>query len=420
MNTTFKPITNTAIKRAQHADPNMQCCLIENCAKTQAVHIVHVYSRETRMVTVSSTLDVECRILTEILIGGVNGMGLDHGKGTLNLDTRQNIYFLGASMHRLCKDRKWALLPEKDIVHQYYDKNRREPFERNNFPNIEGDTFQYKLLPIDIEDIYVTRETSDPTNGTVTVHNHLFDDLPCITSHIHPTFAIIHLGQLLVDPLTPNKRALFSKIPWLIDVRTLYLTWSARLPGDAEKSTAFHTIPSGNQGSTGSPSVLDGEETCTPLRRIQNLQVQPAQAELSSRNNFTLVPSGNHSIAPSRVNIPPCKRTSRKRSSAEVFDDQETTHKTRILTSNALQRQDERNDLESVKWTSVRLAKWAQKSGTPLPPSPSPSPPPPPPLSSDSPRHRTPTLKPALRRSARIKGRARTRKTQTTRHFLLF
>lgn len=79
-------------------------------------------------------------------------------KGTLNLDTRQNIFFrefsrlasvewpsdhhptVGAAVHALYKSRKWALLPSEEIIDQYLTepcgKYLGIPLDREDFPNI--------------------------------------------------------------------------------------------------------------------------------------------------------------------------------------------------------------------------------------------------------------------------------------------
>lgn len=58
MTLTLKPITDAAIKRAQASDPNSQRCLIENCSKSQAVALAHVFSRESLTHLVSTLIEL--------------------------------------------------------------------------------------------------------------------------------------------------------------------------------------------------------------------------------------------------------------------------------------------------------------------------------------------------------------------------
>ncbi|KAF9037549.1 hypothetical protein BJ165DRAFT_561915 [Panaeolus papilionaceus] len=383
MHTVLKPIQIGAIKRAQAADPNSQRCLVENCSTTQAVEVAHVFSRDSDIVLVE-TLEWNWAM----------------AKGSLNLDTRQNVFFLGASMHKLYKDKKWVLLPDKDIIYEYFDAKRVNPLSRHHFPKIEGDTFEYRLFPLDdLEDIYVTRQSSDPHQPNVTVHRYPFDDLPPIISHVHPKYALLQLGYLFHSRSIRNIKSLVVKFPWLRDVLELYVSWTSIIPDCAATTRSY--IPNPHPEAIGlslPPCDSDDEGSCTPLRRIRGLDGQVVtRPNLSSRNRGVPV-SDHRSGATSRINNPPCHRpTAKKRSAPEVVDQSGPPQKKQILTSDALKMQSERDDLESVKWTSHSLGIWAQDCGTP-------SLPPPPP----SPSTPAPAVKPLLRRSARI--RARTRK----------
>ena len=81
-------------------------------------------------------------------------------KGTLNLDTRRNVFFrkslhaetnlkldqtkyycyaVGSSMRDLYESGKWALLPPEEVVDKYLSKprgryNRGNPLDREDFP----------------------------------------------------------------------------------------------------------------------------------------------------------------------------------------------------------------------------------------------------------------------------------------------
>ncbi|KAF9037600.1 hypothetical protein BJ165DRAFT_1501962 [Panaeolus papilionaceus] len=376
----LKPITNAAKRRAQSADPNLRRCLIENCSKTQAVEVAHVFSRES---------------LTYLIEGLEWNWAMK--KGTLNLDTRQNIFFLGASMHEMYKNKIWALLPEKDVVYQYFDKEGSCPLKRPKFPQVEGDTFQYKILPIqDMEDVYITRQTTN-SNEPFAVHDYPFEDLPTITSHVHPKFAILHLGQILRNRGVPTKKTLMQKLPWLEDVSELFTWWTSRVPDYAKNHLPYIDLSSNSPShSPESISVLSNRDLDTPPRRIQHiLTVGEGHGYASSHNAVT--PSETHSGRTSEHCNPAHKAVTKKRSADEELEDPDRFLKRRTLTSGDLKRQDEREDLESVKWTSARISSWARDL-CPPPPPPSPLPPSPPPL---------PTIIHPLRRSARLKAKMR-------------
>ncbi|KAF9037567.1 hypothetical protein BJ165DRAFT_1501846 [Panaeolus papilionaceus] len=382
MTLTLKRMNNAAKRRAQFADPNHEHCLIENCSKTQAVEVAHVFSRES---------------LTYMIDGLEWNWAMK--KGALNLDTRQNIFFLGASMHELYKKNIWALLPEKDIVYQYLDCQGLRPLKRPQFPKIEGDTFQYKVLPLqDMEDMYITRQTTNGNGPRVAVYDHPFEDLPTITSHVHPKYVILHLGPVLRELPKPTRKALVQQIPWLKGVTDLFIWWTTRVPEFARDHLSYTHPPFNlSSGSSTSCSGLSDGELDTPPRRIQQLDTT---GEKDSNAFYSAVtPSETHSGRTSELSNAGGKSVTGKRSAEEDLDDPEGRSKKRSLTctSEALRSQDEREDLESVKWTSSRISRWARDFHSPTP-IPSPSPPSQPPLSN---------INPPLRRSARLKAKMR-------------
>ncbi|KAF9037563.1 hypothetical protein BJ165DRAFT_1501840 [Panaeolus papilionaceus] len=378
MTLTLKPITDAAIKRAQASDPNSQRCLIENCSKSQAVALAHVFSRES---------------LTHLVDGLEWSWAMK--KGTLNLDTRHNIFFLSASMHELYKDKKWALLPDKDTVYRYFDEQNLIPLRRNQFPTIEGETFQYKLLPVqEMEDVYIARQAINVAGASVVVHEYPFDDLPIVTSHVHPKYVILHLGQLLSNRQIITRKALIQQIPWLKDVRSLFSRWTL-VQGGAEDEPSYMPPPGkSDEHSSGTPSNLSNDDSYTPLRRIQP-DTHSSTEGVHTDGNCSPFPT-NGSGMTSEWCIPAKRAATRKRSVAELVDDLPGSPPKRLLTANALKRQEELDNLESVKWTSERISRWARDFRSP---SPTPSPPP-----SQPPLLAT---KPPLRRSARLKAKMR-------------
>ncbi|KAF9037547.1 hypothetical protein BJ165DRAFT_1501774 [Panaeolus papilionaceus] len=389
MNTSLKHITNAAIRRAQAADPNSQRCLIENCSEQRAVRLVHVFRRDAPI----------------YMIEGMEWCW-NMAKETLNLDTRQNIFFVGASMHQLYRDKQWALLPDEDMVFRYLNQRKLRPLKRYEFPQIEGDSFQYRFLPLnDMEDVVITRQTTTKNNHEVAIHHYPFDDFPVITTHVHPKYAILHLGQLFYGRLTCNKKVLIAKYPWLHQIVQLYQKWTYGEPEGAEEIPSYISKSFQESSVSGLFSEVEPEESCTPLRRIPSLQGHVDRDTATSSRNHGAPFSDHHSGATTRVSIPAChRRRLRKRPAVGAVEGPEQRPNKRTLTSKALKRQDEREDLESVKWTSERLAMWAEKSSTPLFPPPFS---PPPPLSLPSPPRPASSARLPLRRSARIKAKAR-------------
>ncbi|PPR07169.1 hypothetical protein CVT24_010722 [Panaeolus cyanescens] len=188
------------IADSEQVVPAGRRCLIENRLGVR-VHLTHV---------VDQSLIENKQIINSIEWNW--GMP----KGALDLDTMDNIFFLGASMHEMYKNNNWALLPEEAVVRQFLDDHQL-PLWRSQFPkfqvcswvcgcppglhkNTQPSTFRYTLLPLkDMEEVCIYRQdTSDSTaaRSDVTVYNHPYHSFPVITSHIHPKFVILWFGHL--------------------------------------------------------------------------------------------------------------------------------------------------------------------------------------------------------------------------------
>ncbi|KAF9037576.1 hypothetical protein BJ165DRAFT_562520 [Panaeolus papilionaceus] len=232
--------------------------------------------------------------------------GLEWGwmimKGSINLDSRSNVFFLGASMHQLFRDMKWVLLPESDVVVRYYDDDFL--LDREDLPKIEGDVFKYIFVPIrDMEDIYVTRSSSEEEDGRITVYQYPLDNFPMITSHIHPKYAIFHAGEAISRYLDrPRKISLIQRYPWVQQVERLYRTWAGCLPAESKDDAIYNAI--GSVMSHDSRS-LDH----TPLLRIRPLDpLDIPQQFVPTRRNT----SNDYLSRTTAVNMPVRKSNRRK------------------------------------------------------------------------------------------------------------
>ncbi|KAF9037601.1 hypothetical protein BJ165DRAFT_1614511 [Panaeolus papilionaceus] len=231
MDIVLKPITQAATKRAQSADPNGLRCLIENCPGNQAVQLTHLFERDAAA--------------DERQTGSLE-WAWNMQQNTLNLDTRRNVFFLGASMNQLYREKKWALVPEEAILDRYLYEECLFPLPRDDFPELKDETFRYTFLPIqDMEDVYLTRSTALPSGErTINVYCYPFERLPQITSHVHPCFAILQVGSILENKLDlTTSRALIAKHPILEKITAIYNEWVALLPQNAKDNPTFMPPP---------------------------------------------------------------------------------------------------------------------------------------------------------------------------------
>jgi hypothetical protein len=92
----LKPVSAGSRKRAGAADPNEQRCLIENFPKVRGVEVAHIFEREnSRNSTLVGNLATLQWIPSILIISQMTSLEYSWGlrKGTLNLDTRRNIFF---------------------------------------------------------------------------------------------------------------------------------------------------------------------------------------------------------------------------------------------------------------------------------------------------------------------------------------
>ncbi|KAF9037602.1 hypothetical protein BJ165DRAFT_1558400 [Panaeolus papilionaceus] len=318
MDTSLEPITQAAKRRAQAADPNGRHCLVENCTSNRAVQLAHVFQRDAAT--------------NEMQTGSLEWTW-NMQRQTLNLDTRRNIFFLGASMNQLYRENKWALLPEQAIVNQYYDEDGLFVLTRGDFPEIQ-----------------IWKNSSSHAKLTFQM----------ITSHIHPTFAIVRLGFIIERKLQlDERRALKAKYPILDPITSLYKEWTLSPPDNARDDPTFiPPRPPHNEcaGQIISESSSQVDSNCTPRRRIPLTHTPIDKPSTSSGSSYSsgvapvLIPKATH---PRRVQ-PLRKKKLNKRTSPK----QEPLRR-KSLTSRALQVE-ENQGTDTNKWTPQKISKWAE------------------------------------------------------------
>ncbi|PPQ76813.1 hypothetical protein CVT24_011656 [Panaeolus cyanescens] len=287
----IEPLTLAAIQRAETADPNGRRCLIENRSRCCAIEVAHVMGR---------TNAYDSRQI------GALEWSWKKEKHTLNLDTRRNVFFCGASLHQLYKERKWALLPEPSDVEQYF--GWAMPFGRNQFPINNEPTFQYTFLPLqDMEDVYLTRQRDlDPSDShgqqkpVVDIYHYPFTDFPKITSHVHPTFAIIHLGSI-VSSETFNyeiRMSLYQKYPFLEMLCDLHDKWIGFLPSTAEEDPTYITQSRASEAQD-SLSLSPNRDSTPHCRLVAGRIEMGMNDEVSSNSSSSSPPSAPNSSSSS-------------------------------------------------------------------------------------------------------------------------
>ncbi|PPQ80315.1 hypothetical protein CVT24_000414 [Panaeolus cyanescens] len=230
MSDIFEPILSTTEKRVTKAAPNQQRCLIENCDNDRAVVLAHVLRRELS--------------LDESLLDSLEWhWGLK--KGTINLDTHRNTFFLGASLYELYRQNKWVLLPEDEVLDRYvYDDG--EAVVREDFPVFQEKTFRYRFVPLfDMDDIYLARQSSD-SPSQVDIHEYPFDTLPLLISHVHPMFVLMHTSRVCYsDSILPMGAVsrFDERYPIVRRLNIIYCAWASMVPDGAYRHRTYVSYP---------------------------------------------------------------------------------------------------------------------------------------------------------------------------------
>ncbi|KAF8992478.1 hypothetical protein BDQ17DRAFT_1432328 [Cyathus striatus] len=221
---------NTCVDRTRLADPNQGRCLVENCSIHRAIEYCHVMQRTWTFdkPNLMDSLEWFWRMR----------------KGSLNLDSRYNIFPAGISAHRMFDAKQWIMVPHKDIVQKYYDSIKLLPgqvpegteyiYRRKTFPEvIEGEIFEYRLVPIqDMQDIAFTRQNdimSPVLPNMFKVHTYPFDTLPTFFSHIQPKFVIVEAGDVLVSSKYHVQYDHVKQDPVIVQIMSIYQAWSTEV-----------------------------------------------------------------------------------------------------------------------------------------------------------------------------------------------
>ncbi|KAF8993942.1 hypothetical protein BDQ17DRAFT_1431333 [Cyathus striatus] len=165
------------------ADSNNERCLVENTSSNCGIEYCRMIPKSMIRTNPSFPDPLEC------------AWGMQ--KGTLDLDTRSNIFAVGISLRKTFSKRaQWILLPDKDIVNTYYENLG------SNFPNIKSERFVYRFFPMKrMNDVILTHQdtiTIPLSDDMFTNHVCPFDTFPDLVSHVHPMFVIVKAGYVLV------------------------------------------------------------------------------------------------------------------------------------------------------------------------------------------------------------------------------
>ncbi|KAJ2915135.1 hypothetical protein MD484_g5276, partial [Candolleomyces efflorescens] len=313
------PLTDAARARAEKSDPNQGRCLIQNIDDKDVVELTYVFPRER-------SGDVKMMRSLEYIWG--------MREGTLNLDTRRNMFFLGEPLRSLYKKRRWALCPEESVVDKFLcpvpDGHHPKPLVRDRFPELsvsanpkpdvtictlirvllpmQDATFKYTFFPLSEMNFGILRQTESTAMGVdnFTVHTHPFATLPPVTSHIHPKFALLQLSSHLFNYRSDPYISKLVKSSRLVrKVLSFYTAWNrVMLPPFADIDPTFVTIPSAppnlrphsdDGAHSDNPSdhdeeseeyyePSDGDSTSTPPRRVWYPPPPPRRFPLVSRS----------------------------------------------------------------------------------------------------------------------------------------
>ncbi|KAF9001144.1 hypothetical protein BDQ17DRAFT_1426711 [Cyathus striatus] len=215
-------VTEAYILRSKAADPNDGRCLVENCSIHRNIQYCHVLSRSYKSnETPISSLEWYWKMR----------------KGTLNIDTRYNVFPAGASVHGMYDKGQWILVPDDTIVHMYYNTLRQDTrtTDRSAYQDVPNGTFNYTLIPLrNMEEVAITRQnnTMIPVRlDAFEVHIYPFTSLPKLHSHVHPKFTIIAAGDQMRKLPESVRNKLLDEFSILAEVFAVYVAWTFPISG---------------------------------------------------------------------------------------------------------------------------------------------------------------------------------------------
>ncbi|KAF5326005.1 hypothetical protein D9611_000520 [Ephemerocybe angulata] len=220
------PLSKGHITRAAAQDPNEGRCLVENCPKERGVESTYALPTE---------LSAKAHIMDSL------EYSWKMQRGTLNLATSQNVFFVGASLKKMHEEHKWALMPEDAVIDQFFG-GIWGPHPRKSFPEMFP-PFKYRLIPLPgMEHVGITYQHERPptSNECFTTHVYPFKTLPLLISHIQPKFVLMAFARLIAYIVPkPHLRDLVKEYPQLSRVRRLYSRWVRDLPEQALADPSF-------------------------------------------------------------------------------------------------------------------------------------------------------------------------------------
>ncbi|KAH6905436.1 hypothetical protein BKA70DRAFT_1431073 [Coprinopsis sp. MPI-PUGE-AT-0042] len=255
-------VTEGSLARATSASPTHQRCLIENCSHLRGVQLAHLLPRR---------LSGDDRLMSCL------EWSWKMRRGTLNLDTRQNIMFVGASLRLMLDKGQWGLLPEDYILDEFLSGGYLHM--REKFPDYGNTTFKYTFIPIeDMEDVWLTRQNEHPLKPAH-LQNHVypFHTLPTLTSHVHPKFAVFMLGYWLNAVRRESRGAVLAQWPSVHKVVKLWGRWTQQVPLEAASDPTYvdpntELLTKNEEEDEGGMAIddreSDGDSVSTRPRRI--------------------------------------------------------------------------------------------------------------------------------------------------------
>ncbi|KAF7424973.1 hypothetical protein PC9H_010284 [Pleurotus ostreatus] len=304
-----------AKKLVGRVDPNSQRCLIEN---RQDLAVEHCYLLPTYLLR--NERIVEMSSLEWF-------WGMKHG--SLNLDTRYNVFPISSSLLRLYEENKWGLLPSDDIVHHYARGLSLGFASRPKGDTVQNGVFTYRFLPLSkaIESMGILHQHDHPTPHPPTPSSfitsvHPFSELQNLESHLHPKFAIAALGYKLGLVDQNRRKELLLHWPILWTLMSVHRAWMVSVPAVACDHESFASL---SESRSTSDSGYGG------------------------------------GISEGTIPIRPRPRVSAKRERSASLDELSMSSQKRArLSAHALLCHDRRSDRSG--WTRKRISDWAASS----------------------------------------------------------
>ncbi|GJJ11816.1 hypothetical protein Clacol_006054 [Clathrus columnatus] len=194
-------------------------------------------------------------------------------RGTLNLDTRSNVFCLGAKFKTLWEDDKWLLVPEDHILDCYYSLAKKG----EKLPDIGEGPYKYQFfVHLEMKSIPLHRQIvfPDVDNESLKAEHFAFFSFPfkdvgTLTSHVHPKYVICHIGartipstnMLMID--YTNSLTDLDALKSIIKCIDIVSIWSPDEEDVASKHPAFF------KSQIGPNDVLSKTSDQTGNRRLQ-------------------------------------------------------------------------------------------------------------------------------------------------------